>query len=312
MDAYIDTFIESVDPKIIVTFIDNTPSFYRLKSRHPHRITLFIQNGWRGYEGDVFEHLDNMGSGDTLSVDYMLCFNATIAALYGRYINGNSLVIGSLKNNACAKCYNTEPGTIGFISQWIEESFYLKGKFHSPEEIIGQVDRLILPVLQEHARRRRTSLYIIPRTLPNSPKRPLEEAYFTSMLGYPCRFLEYPETGSSYRAVDSVEIVVGVDSTLAYESLGRGNKTAIFAIRSHMLKIPSYRFGWPADLPNEGPFWTNLPDHTVFNRILDYLFSLSKPEWQKTFEASKVQELIIFDPGNKELTALLQKLGISA
>lgn len=307
-DAYIDAFIEAVDPKIIITFIDNTPAFYRLKSRHPHRITIFVQNGWRTYEADVFEHLDTMGSGESLSVDYMVCFNDSVAALYQRYINGNSVVIGSLKNNTYSSRYSFEPGTIAYISQWVEEGFHLGERFYSQEEFGGQVDRLILPVLQEQTQRRAAPLYIIPRTAPDSPKRQLEEVHFKSMLGGSCRFLEYPEPGSSYQAIDSVEVVVGVDSTLVYESLARGNKTAVFAIRAHMLGVQSYRFGWPMDCPNEGAFWTNVPDCGRFKTILDSLFSLSKPEWKKAFEESKMQELMAYDPDNKKLVTLLEKL----
>lgn len=307
-EAYIDAFIEAVAPKIIVTFIDNTVAFYRLKSRHPHRTTMFIQNGWRTYDGDIFMQLGEPDDTRHFQVDYMLCFNAAVAGLYRQHIQGSSMAIGSLKNNCYPKSNKTEAGSIGYISQWMEGGFPLRGKLLSQEDFIGQVDRIILPVLQERARSNGAPLYVIPRTQAGSDKRILEEAYFTNLLSCPCRFLEYAGPGSSYQAIDAVEIVVGVDSTLAYESLARGNKTAIFSIRGHLLDIPSYRFGWPSDFPDTGPFWTNLPDKDALNALLDSLFAFSEKEWQKMLEHFKVDRLMHYDPENRLLRKLIEQI----
>ena len=47
-------FIEKVNPNIIITFIDNNPEFYKLKKFFQDKKTIFIQNGIRGYDNDVF------------------------------------------------------------------------------------------------------------------------------------------------------------------------------------------------------------------------------------------------------------------
>ena len=65
--------------------------------------------------------------------------------------------------------------------------------------------------------------------------------------------------------------VVSIDSTLGYEAFGRGNKTAIFGCRDDFLNTSDLKFGWPADLPNNGPFWTNDQDEMQFQRVMDYL-----------------------------------------
>ena len=44
---YKKNFISLCAPKVIITFIDNNPSFYELKSIYPEAITISIQNGVR-------------------------------------------------------------------------------------------------------------------------------------------------------------------------------------------------------------------------------------------------------------------------
>jgi len=83
--AYIDCFIEKVQPRLIVTFIDNNPSFYSISDRHPEIKTLFLQNGIRSYHTDVFEILDRKGTKkESLKVDYMMTFGKRIGAEYAR------------------------------------------------------------------------------------------------------------------------------------------------------------------------------------------------------------------------------------
>ena len=112
---------------------------------------------------------------------------------------------------------------------------------------------------------------------------------------------EFSETSGpypSYKAVDSAEVVVSMDSTIAYESVARGKKTALFAIRGTLRELFDYDYGWPADYPDEGPFWTNKPDPDIFIRILDYLFEVSDEQWKKDVEATNFSSLMEYDPRN--------------
>ena len=53
--AYCDSYIQRVDPKLVITYIDNNATFYPIASRNPSVKTMFIQNGTRGYK--VFKAL---------------------------------------------------------------------------------------------------------------------------------------------------------------------------------------------------------------------------------------------------------------
>ena len=112
---------------------------------------------------------------------------------------------------------------------------------------------------------------------------------------------------TSYQAVDSAEVVVSIDSTLGYESIARGRKTAIFPIRGTLLEISGRDYGWPGDFPDEGPFWTNKPDPDIFIRILDYLFKVSDEQWKKDVDSTNFSSQMEYDSGNTIFKSILEK-----
>ena len=135
-----------------------------------------------------------------------------------------------------------------------------------------------------------------------------EEVYFESLMGGEAEFFRPEGTCPGLRAVDSAEIVVTIDSTLGYESIARGNKTAFFSIRPKLCKDFKTSFGWPRDLLNEGPFWTMNPDSDSFVRILDYLFEVDDAQWRKDIEAINFSSLMVYNPGNTILNSTLEKV----
>ena len=51
LQSYLDYFIRAVDPKVIITFIDNDKNFYSISNRFPDIKTIFVQNGLRSEIG---------------------------------------------------------------------------------------------------------------------------------------------------------------------------------------------------------------------------------------------------------------------
>jgi surface carbohydrate biosynthesis protein len=306
-DAYVDCFIEKVRPRLIITIIDNSLSFQSIGLRHPGVKTLFIQNGHRSYFADLFESLDKMdapGLGK-LKVDYMLCFGAIVGAEYGRYIQGTAIPIGSIKNNQKAIERPIQRDMIAFISQWHPNGFAMDGIFYSQEKFFGETDRLILRYLVDFAREKKKKLVIVPRNPRGGQARGQEEAYFRALVGENCEFSDPEGTYPSYEAVDAAEVVVAVDTTLGYESIARGKKTAIFSIRSSLLGIRGLTYGWPGTFPDIGPFWSNCPVPESFGRILDHLFEADDSQWQRDLQATDFPAVMIRDPGNSILQSIL-------
>ena len=301
-DAYIDCFIEKVQPLLVITFIDNHSGFHSISARHQSVTTLFIQNGKRS--GDIFKKLASRKSdGASLQVDYMMTFGSCEGGEYAKYIQGCVVSMGSLLNNSSTEVCEQEPETIAFVSQWLQYGHSLNETFYSNEEL-DQTDRPIIQCLVRYAEAKNKRLLIIPRNLKDSELRVMEEAYFRDLIGGEPEFFEPP----GYRAVDTADVVVSVQSTLGYESIARGNKTAIFSARGPFFGAEGMNFGWPGDFQDEGLFWTNKLDPDSFVRILDYLFEVDDLQWQKDVESINFSSLIIYDQGNTILKSTLEKI----
>ncbi len=200
-------------------------------------------------------------------------------------------------------------GTIAFISQFREtRGISLGGRFFTHNEYYQKPDKLVLEFLVGYAKKTGKTLLIVPcsdsRQDPNLSK---ERDYFDRLLGEKVPFSEGRGFGSSYDSVDTAEVVVCVESALGYESAARGNKTAIFSIRSQLLGIVGLTYGWPESYCDVGHFWSNRPDPEVFERILDHLFDLTSDQWQSELSACGFNQVMAYDPGNIIFQAVLHK-----
>ena len=309
LDAYLDCYIQKVRPRLIATLIDNNSAFHSIAMRHPGLKTLFVQNGSRGAE--LFEELDRMHAPrDYLKVDYMLTFGSRIGAEYSKRIQGQVIPMGSLRNNLVPRTALKKAGTIAFISQFRNtEGFMYAGRFHTREEFFERADRIVLGFLTDYARRHDKQLVIVPCTghYQDNALTAKEHEYYRRLVGAQCAFSEWRWQGSSYDAVDTAEVVVGIDSTLGVESAARGNKTAFFTIRSQLLNRADRKFGWPCSHADEGAFWTNRADAAVFERILDHLFTIDQQQWQEELSACGYADIMNYDPGNTLLSSILKK-----
>lgn len=311
---YVCKYISLVKPEVVITYIDNNSLFYELKNIYSNLITIFVQNGIRGESGDIFGRLNEVDySYGYYRVDYMLTFAKAVGDKYRHYIEGQIVPIGSLKNNLYRSTESEEESTVVFISQFrqavlvpdsvmsIEDSkpFYWKD-FYSAE-------REVLEFLKKYCLGKGFALQICGCT---SEPDGSEYKYFKDLLGAEgWRFIPRDNYYSSYELVDRAEYVVFIDSTLGYEALARGKKVAAFCIRGRTIDGAATIFGWPASLPDKGPFWTNHADYREFERVLNYLTTVSVADWD-TVRQRYVPYLMEYDPGNTRFIALLEKIGV--
>jgi len=306
--AYVDVFIRSVVPRIIITFIDNDIDFYTISNRFPNIKTIFFQNGSRSEVGDIFE---NLVPSDKYYVDYMLVHGSAIGKYYQKFISGLTIEIGSLKSNEVTKSMNVEPQSIVFVSQYFDKPKNNKALFIISElqsiywEQFFSAEVQALKFLDKWCIENDKQLLICGRGINDTSN---EKKFYTEYLTM-CKWKYVPRSDfySSYRLIDSAEIVVFIDSTLGYESIGRGNKTASFSCRMASLNSEGAKFGWPAKLPKNGPFWTSEADENQFQSVMDYLNTVSDIDWEKTRQ-NYVCEIMEFDAGNTRFITLLDQL----
>lgn len=309
---YIFQYLACVKPSVALTFIDNNILFYQLKSHQKDLTTVFVQNGVRGEEGCVLGILKKQTHcRNRYKVDYMLTFGNTIGKKYSEFIDGKVYPIGSFKNNLHQSETQKRLKTVLFLSQYepppspeSSPMFIYENKpifwkqFYAAEEFL-------LPLLQQYCLYNKLELKICQRSADQK-----ERIYFRTILGNEtAEIIKRTNIYGSYEKVDAAEFVVFIESTLGYEALARGKKTAAFSLRGKLLGAVDRNFGWPAVLPDNGPFWTNHADEREFKRVMDYITTVSDEEWEQTRQRY-VPELIEYDPGNTRFLNLMREIGV--
>jgi surface carbohydrate biosynthesis protein len=302
-------YIEIVQPKLVITFIDNFPAFFQLKSRFPEIQTVIIQNGIRSERGDLFGASIASLKLEGNHVDQMFVFGSAVGAMYRKYISGEIVPIGSFKNNL-VPITKSNKRTVAYISTYrsgitrttvIPDS--LPGFPVQYGQIIDRREQTII-FLAQFCKNNNLSLVIIGKDEDFEG----EKSYYDKLLkDFSWTIAQRQTTTINYAVVDESEIVVFTSSTLGYESLARGKKTAAFLIDAEIIDSPSIKFGWPVSLSDDGKFWTNRLDETRFDEILNYLVTSSKDEWEKV-RAETMHEIINFDPGNSQFAAMVHSL----
>jgi surface carbohydrate biosynthesis protein len=308
LKAYSEAFIYAVSPKVVITYIDNNVAFYEISKRFRDINTIFIQNGSRSVSGDIF---DSLVKSERYHVDYMLVHGSAIGSHYLRYVTGQSIPIGSLKNNEVSKLNNATKDNVLFISQWHSEpeggaAFYIEAD-GTPIywKAFFEAEVKALEFLDKWCAENNKRLQICGREKDNDSR---EKDFYADRLNN-CDWKYIPRTDnySSYKLIDDAEIVVFIDSTLGYESIARGKKTASFSCRMNSTHQHIQVFGWPEDLPNNGQFWTNDQNEVQFQRVMDYLNTVNDDDWELTRQLY-ARELMEFDPGNTRFVAMLNQL----
>ena len=313
--TYQEYYIDMVNPKVAITFIDNNPIFYLLKIGRPFLITIFVQNGIRSVIGDIFSHLiDNKDKSQTkYHVDYMLCFGRAVGNKYAEYIAGNIINVGSFKNNMIKKSVLLEKeSSILFLSQFRKKSLASEAFLDNQgEKVLWEQFYLpeffFLPLLKEYCIQNGFKLHVCG-CLSNAQ---IEERFFyEELLGTEgWKFIPSGENKISYNLVDEAFCIFMIDSTLGYEALARGKKLAAFPARGKVISSKALNFGWPAELKEEGPFWTNILSTEEFKRIMDYIVNVNDEEWEEV-RIKYIKDLIEYDPGNTKFLRLMKEIEI--
>lgn len=306
---YARQFIRMARPKLILTFIDNFPSFYLLKNEFPEIQIWLIQNGVRSDRGDLFGLLKTGYPTQASQVDKMFVFGSAVGEKYLEFISGEVVVHGSFKNNLVPL---TQPkkASVAYISTYrpnqVRAFVVPESRPEAPvtyQQVIERRQKAIV-WLAKYCAETQLRLTIIGKH--ESPEH--EEAYYRSLLkNYDFEFVARRISTSSYMALDKSEIIVFTSSTLGYESLARGKKTAALMLDAEIIDAEALKFGWPAKLPEEGPFWTHQLSEQRLRQIMDFLRNIEDREWDQT-RTQAIKDVITFDPGNAQFLTSINSL----
>ena len=276
-EKYFLTYLEHVQPKLLLTFIENNPIFYTLKSKYFKFKKAFVQNG-NGFVETIQNY--NLSKRKNI-VDYMFVFNKDYAKVFSKYITGKTIVIGSFKNNhkkIIKKKKKNEK--ILFISQWREYEKSINPYYKSTKKLIiflknycfkNKKELIIAGVFNKEKIEEKNNYFNIIKSQKNS-----------------CKFKFFPkkETYSIYKLLVKSEVIISIDSAFGYEAFARGCKVIFFNFRANLNGL---KYGWPGKFNHEGPFWINKYDERKLKIKIDKLLILLKKigKIRKKYSSSK-------------------------
>jgi surface carbohydrate biosynthesis protein len=322
MIGYIQTVIEIVKPQLVITFIDNDPSFYSLKPLIPGPSFIAVQNGLRhnysyAYKNGLVDLFLDAKRKSILAADLICTFGNNSSKFFTKYVDSTTLVTGNLRNNDLViSSPNNSDFDIVFMSQHApfdvstsSEVVYLNDSSTSIQDFY-KIESDVAKFLAQYCQDRSLKFAVSGK---RGPEDSFESVFYAEAIGgLPYTFLPRLDRTSSYENAYRAKLVVVIDSTIGYELLSRGKKVAFFSAR----KIGSsqdhdqYRdtcFGYPSEYPDSGPFWTNQPDTDEYTRILDELLACPDPDWS-LLHKQYTEDLMALRPGSPEFIGALKAL----
>ena len=301
-EDYFNTFLDYVEPKVLVTFTDNYDIFYRI-GNFKNIKKIFIQNGYRSEtKEDIFFRKKKLKKQKkNLKVDYMLTFNNKVGEKYSEFINGKYKAIGSFRSNSF-RILKKKKFDILFISHWRAHSNYMITPTFSFKKWLFLHSSLLRKVYS-FAKKHNLNLVVYGKY--NDER---EKKFFKDILGDEKNwfFLENNRM-RSYHFCDMSKLVVTSASTLGYETISRLSKVAVFNIFNRDFSSKSKNFCWPYKIKKEGPFWTSNLSKSSSDKLLKKLFYLDLKSWKKMRDKN-FNKVLKYDKNNKKFKKLLNKL----
>ena len=271
---YYNSYIDCVDPKIIITFTDNDPAFYLIKKKGSRK-KIMIQNAWKNEYSDSVFLLNKRNK--KFNVDYILTFNNHIGKKFCSFINGKSFTIGSFKSNSYKFKRYKKKFDLLYISSY-RPGIHRRMTPNLTWAEFDRPQRILVKNLKIYAKKNKMNFFICARGSVN------EKEYYQNILGNSGWNFLPNNRFKSYQYIDQAKVSININSTLGYESFARGNRTAFFSIRPREKILKTVRFAWPVNIPNKGFFWTNNLSREACFKVMHNVTKCSEKKWKKIYK----------------------------
>jgi surface carbohydrate biosynthesis protein len=302
---YSNEFIKLANPKIILSFLDNYNAFYLLK-KNKHQKKILIQNASRTDEHNTFKKNKSYKMN---SVDYVFCHNKEMKKKYEKLLGSRVYNTGSFLSNNFAIKQLKKKYDILYVSTFrkINKNNPIKNGKITWHDYLESEKNLITNIFK-FSRKYKKKLFILPTN--KIDLQLAEKDFFNKILGQnrSWQFVKRKpgDYKAAYKIVDQTDIIVGIDSTLLYESFGRGNKTIFFDVRpSNKFLDKTRHFAWPKKFSKSGPFWISNNRYKQIENILKKNISQSKFQSQEIYK-KYANNLMNFDQDNETFYRIIK------
>jgi surface carbohydrate biosynthesis protein len=268
--VHIANQLRESEPKVILTFTDNSSIFHLVSETYKEIPFLAIQNGGR-HSWCVDEALPD--SDLKYHIDEYFCFGPYVQNLFeknkhhiNKYINCGSLLGGYYFSTHKSSVFQTEKiFDICLISQW-QSHFSDLANMPSAWLRLGDAIDIFTGYVARFAAEHAKKVCVALR----SDKQD-ERDYYIQYFKDDCFFQESNRlTFSSYKAVTSSKLVVAINSTLATESFGVGLK---------VLFVNPFGEEWLKPTSSNGCWYLSEPDYDAFSGRASYLLNMKFEEY---------------------------------
>lgn len=316
-------YIKYVNPKYIITMIDNDTDFLAYKFDNIKKIA--IQNAYRRTAfPDIFSGV-RYSNKKRYNLDYIFCFNKSIAKIYKNSFGCKTIVIGSLKNNTYKKKKKSKH-SIGYVSQYritasdggsvfpyheFKKNFKLTNfsrknyKDYKDANEFFEDDKRILNYILKYLNNKKIKLHILG-VMKHSQKK--EYLYYKKICpDFKFKFIKNNLYDKSYKLLDNYQNIIGIDSTMLYEAFARNIKVGFFSVRKSPFINHKVYFGYPFNTKPKGACWTYERKFKEVKRILDYLLKSKYSDYNKDME-DYILNLTYYDENNLKFSKELKNI----
>jgi len=280
---YKKLFFKSVNPKIVYTSIDNNPGFFKLKYMYKNTIYISDQNGIRdNYFLNFCTKYNKKNKLKKLKCDYIFVFGENYKNKINKVIKSKLLIGGNTLNNYYTSLKVKKINkSILFISSGISEEYLNK-------------DLEIFRYLVNFCKIFSYELAFLTRPNQNM-KKIIEKNISDSSF----KIIESKNRKNSYAIMTRYKMCVFHHSTLGYEALARGIRCVCFGHNLFKSHASKYK--------NKGPFWSTVKSYNDFKELFLKIEKYSGKKWKRISKYYS-NEILFFDPGNKNKNNLINKI----
>ena len=260
---YIQTFITFINPEYVITFNDNNPFLLSLNLLKNTNFLIF-QNGYR-YKEISYKNINSKSN-----LHFFTLTKSRADFLKSQH-SLKAYPIGSVLSNLVPKVQAVDENKIVFISQYRikrnrNKLYYYEGLNHSQ---VYKYEIRILKVLINILKRTKYKLIILGAI---SEVDSIEEyEFYKNYVDNKNIFFrtKIKKNNEKFDFLDSASFIVGLDSTLLYECLGRGKKTFFASCRGSIEFGNSLNpFFHPFEKEDYGLYWLNIFSEEKLSKML--------------------------------------------
>lgn len=304
MKNYCEKVIKIVDPKIIISCLDNDKLYFSIKKNKRSKKVL-LQNAWRNEMYDTLLKDLKTREIKNFSMDYIFTFNKEIGKKFNKVAKARIIPIGSFKSNIISVNKKTKKNIV-FISNWGDKpqdkalvgNFLFKDFFKRQKKIFENVIFF--------ARKKKTNVHVLCKTS-NAREISLEKNFFLDNKHKLKNIKFCSEYRKKFEIIDKAEMIITLNSTLGYEAFSRKKKIIFFNLYDNKKIYETANFAWPCKLKRNGFFWTDdLTDKNCF-KYFEKIYNLTVPAWEKIYKKI-FKNIMVRDYNNSIFKKILKNI----